>query len=174
MKWMDFNVVHQKVYSRKKKNTSASVVNMSYGQAEFSQGVLAIPLATQPRVFLWTYSLELDGKEVVSHFQSSPTPGYSLSKHKKIKTGMDCNEFYTLAKDERSCFCLENVIFHLRKMQFAFPWNGESVVKQQTSTFPPLLAQHFSAVKEHEIPICHKGILKFLGPQSHQAKSAYQ
>lgn len=35
---------------------------------------LAIPLAASPRAFLLTYSLELDGKEVVSHFQGCPSP----------------------------------------------------------------------------------------------------
>lgn len=70
--------------------------------------------------------------------------GYSVSKHTKIKTGRGWHDFYTLATDEDSCFCLENAIYLLL--------NGESVVKYQTFTFPPLLAQYFSAIKGCDIP----------------------
>lgn len=55
-----------------------------------------------------------------------------MSKHTKIKTGRGWHDFYILATDEDSCFGLENAICLLLK--------GESVVKHQTFTFPPLLA----------------------------------
>lgn len=94
---------------------------MSYGQVQFAKGVLATPLATYPGVFsgltLWNWM----AKKLCLTSRVALASGYSVSKYKKIKTGRDCHEFYTLARDESSWFCLECVISLLTKMHFAFP-----------------------------------------------------
>lgn len=65
---------------KKKPNTKPNITLCSQHSGEWSSVIclgslkLAILLAACPRVFLLTYSLELDGKEAVSHFQGCPSP----------------------------------------------------------------------------------------------------